>query len=147
MQLFPHLQDFLHSDSFPQTHTWSFFLECETTSIMLSKQSVVSTKSLDSERKHLSLIISHFFVGRLILWCEFTGTLLLPRDQQNQPPINCWMEQIQIHGTAEAAATYIISFLFVKLFILISVMSLWWISPVHLHTRRYFIGQLQCYSL
>lgn len=40
-----------------------FFLECETTSIMLPKQSVASTESLDSERKHLSLIISHLFCG------------------------------------------------------------------------------------
>lgn len=79
---------------------------------MLPKQSVAGTESLDSERKHLSLIMSFFFVGRLILWCEFAGTLSLPRDQQNQPPINCWMEQIQIHGTDEAAAT-LYHFLFI----------------------------------
>lgn len=90
---------------FPRRTLGLFFLECETTSIMLPKQSVAGTKSLDSERKHLSLIISHFFVGRLILWCEFMGTLSLPRDQQNQLPINRWMEEIQIHGTDEAAAT------------------------------------------
>lgn len=41
----------------------------------------------------------------------------------------------------------VVLLLFVKLFILISLMSLWWVSPGHLHTIWHFSGQLWSYSL
>lgn len=46
---------------FPR-RTLLFFLECETTSIMLPKQSVVSIESPDGSEKHLSLTVNHFFL-------------------------------------------------------------------------------------
>lgn len=126
IQQFPHLQDFIHSDS---SHTHSlFYLKCETTSVMLPKQSVANTESQDSQWKHLSPIIHLLFWWVFLFcsvnsWvhyrCQGTRKISLPLTARGTDPgLVSWGLYAASH-LQQLWLFAIILFLLVKLFILI----------------------------
>lgn len=112
-------------------------------------QTVCRKQRIPGQRVETPVTNHKSFVLWVVLFCgcEFTATLLLPGDPQNQPPINCTWNRSRICFLSpwhlqQLWLFHVILLLFITLFILISVMSLWWLGPVHLHTIRHFIGQL-----